>query len=157
MAGDLADAEGLRLIVLITDGQESCKGDPEAVIRELVAGGLDVRVNIVGFDIDDEDLRAQIARWAEAGNGQAFDANGADQLETSIAAALAAPFRVLDAAGAVVATGVVGGEPVPLPPGTYRVEVLTDPIIVREGVEVPAETSVSLSVDPPAPAASPAP
>ena len=74
VAGDLSSAQGLRIIVLITDGKENCKGDPAQVIRDLVAEGLDVRVNIVGFDIDDEGLREQIAQWAQLGNGQAFDA-----------------------------------------------------------------------------------
>jgi Mg-chelatase subunit ChlD len=157
VGSDLSAAQGLRIIVLITDGKETCKGDPAQVIRDLVAEGLDVRVNIVGFAIDDEGLREQLAQWAALGNGRAFDANGADELERSIAAALAAPFRVLDADGVVVGTGVVGEAAIPLPPGTYRVEILTDPIIVRDGVEVPAETSVSLTVDPPDPAASPAP
>jgi hypothetical protein len=151
VAGDLGSAEGLRIIVLITDGEESCGGDPAAVIRELVAQGLDVRVNIVGFDIDDEGLRAEIEEWARLGNGQAFDATGAEELEASIGAALAAPFRVLDEEGAVVATGVVGGDKVELPPGTYRVEVLSDPVIVLEAVEIPAEQGVRITVEQPAP------
>ncbi len=77
VAGDLGASAGPKIIVLVTDGQESCKGDPEQAIRDLVAQGLDVRVNIVGFAIDDAELKAQLERWAEVGNGQAFDAQGA--------------------------------------------------------------------------------
>lgn len=157
VAADLGSATGLRIIVLITDGKETCKGDPEAVIRDLVSQGLDVRVNIVGFDIDDEGLREQMARWAEVGNGQAFDAEGQKELAASIAAALAAPYRVLDQDGQVMGTDVVGGPGVSLPPGTYRVEILTEPPIVFEAVEIPAETNVRLEVAPPGPETSPTP
>jgi hypothetical protein len=43
---------------------------------------------------------------------------------------------VLDTAGVEVATGVVGGDPVSVPPGTYTVEVLTDPVRVLEEVVI---------------------
>jgi hypothetical protein len=43
---------------------------------------------------------------------------------------------VLDADGNVVATGVVGGGSVSVPPGTYTVEVLSDPERTVEGVHV---------------------
>jgi Mg-chelatase subunit ChlD len=128
VAGDLSGAQGTAIVVLVTDGAETCKGDPEAVIRDLVASGLDVRLNIVGFAIDDEDLRQQLAAWARLGGGEAFSADDADSLGRGIAAALAAPFRVLDATGAEVAHGVVGGDPVSLSPGSYTVEVLTEPV-----------------------------
>ena len=137
VAADLAGSAGPKIVLLITDGQESCEGDPEQAIRDLVAQGLDVRVNIVGFAIDDAGLKAQLERWAEVGNGQAFDAQGAKDLAASIATALRAPFRVHDQDGQVVASGVVGDQ-VELAPGTYRVEVLTDPIIVLEDVVIPA-------------------
>ncbi len=136
VASDLGQAEGTAIVVLVTDGAETCKGDPEAVIRELVASGLDVRVNIVGFAIDDAGLQDQLARWAEVGGGQSFTADDADSLTAGIAAALAAPFRVLDEAGEEVARGVVGGDAVTLPPGSYTVEVLTDPVRVFEEVVV---------------------
>ena len=69
-----------KIIVLVTDGQESCKGNPAQAIRDLVAQGLDVHVNIVGFAIDDAKLKAQLQEWAAVGNGQAFDAQGKDDL-----------------------------------------------------------------------------
>ena len=54
------------------------------------------------------------------------------QLGDAIRAAVSAPFEVFDASGASVATGTVGGAAVKLPPGTYRVVVLSDPeVIVR--------------------------
>ncbi|CAN5835848.1 hypothetical protein BH23CHL8_BH23CHL8_11730 [soil metagenome] len=148
VAADLAANDGPKIVVLVTDGQESCEGDPEQAIRGLIAEGLDVRVNIVGFDLDDEELKADIARWATLGNGQAFDARGADELEAGIRHALSAPFRVLDAEGEVVASGTVGGGPIRVPPGSYRLEVLADPLIVHESIEVPAGEEVIVALEP---------
>ncbi len=130
--------------MLITDGKETCKSDPEQAIRTLVAQGLDVRVNIIGFDIDDQDLKRQIEGWATLGNGASFDAANSEELAASIAAALAAPFRVLDGDGLTVGSGTVGGAAVPLPPGRYRVEVLADPIIVLDDVEIPGRAGSPL-------------
>ncbi|MDX1385730.1 MAG: VWA domain-containing protein, partial [Thermoanaerobaculia bacterium] len=56
---DLRGAQGRRLVVLVTDGEETCGGDPARVIAQLRARGVDLRVNIVGFAIDDADLESQ--------------------------------------------------------------------------------------------------
>ena len=151
VAGDLGQTKGPKILVLVTDGQESCKGDPEQAIRDLIATGLDVRVNIVGFAIDDADLKAQLEHWAEVGHGQAFDAQGSSELAAGIATALRAPFQVYDEAdGQLVGSGVVGGDPVQVPPGTYRVEVLTDPTRVLQASDAsqPARPARSSSRPP---------
>ena len=57
VASDLGDADGRRLVILLTDGEETCDGDPAAAIEALGEQGVDVRVNIVGFAIDDEALK----------------------------------------------------------------------------------------------------
>jgi len=135
MADDLAAATGSHTIVLITDGAETCGDDPDAAVAELRASGVDVNLNIVGFALDDEELKAQMAAWAEAGAGSYFDAASATELGAALAVAVAAPFRVY-ASGAdqPLASGTVGGGAVTLEPGNYRVEVLTDPIIEFDGV-----------------------
>ena len=89
-------------------------------------------MNIVGFAIDDAALESDIARWAELGHGSSFQADDAKQLGAAIAKTLAAPFRVRDASGAIVGGGTVGGDAVPLEPGPYRVEILTDPPATRD-------------------------
>ena len=47
----------------------------------------------MGFALQDEELKSQMAAWAEAGDGTYFDAAGADELAASLATALSAPFR----------------------------------------------------------------
>lgn len=128
VADDLAGATGQKVVVLVTDGEETCDGDPAAEIANLRAQGIAVRVNIVGFAIDDPTLQATFEEWAQLGGGAYFNANNASELDAAVSQALAAPFRVLDASGVEVASGVVNGDAVAVPPGAYTVEVLTDPV-----------------------------
>jgi len=147
VAEDLADVEGPKIIVLVTDGEETCGGDPAAAIETLRAGGIDVHVNIVGFAVDDEALKETFRAWVALGGGAYFDATGADDLDEAIVAAVQPPFRVLAAAGEPVASGVVNGAPVPVPAGTYTVEVDAEPPQPFAEVEVGDGENVELTLD----------
>jgi hypothetical protein len=142
VASDLSGVDGPKIVVLVTDGEETCGGNPQRAIRELVNQGIDVRVNIVGFAVDDEGLKEQFEEWARIGGGRFFDAAGADELGEAIAAALQPPFAVRDTAGAVIGSGVVDGAAARVPPGTYTVEVRSDPpreftdVVVGNGEEL---------------------
>lgn len=136
VARDLAGVTGPRIVVLVTDGEESCKGDPEKEVTALAAQHLDLHINVVGFALGEASIKERIAEWARLGNGTSFDAQNEADLAAGIGRALAAPFRVYDTSGVVVASGVVDGEPVPLEPGTYRVEVLSDPVTMFPDVVV---------------------
>ena len=139
---DLAGASGPKTVVLITDGEETCDGDPAEVLRELRAAGFDAQVSIVGFAIDDADLKSDFESWAELGGGAYFDARSADELAASLRTVISGPFRVLDASGSVVARGVIGGAEVVLPVGVYRVETVGGTPRVLEDVEIrPRETT----------------
>ena len=127
VAGDLGTAPGPKIVVLVTDGEETCDGDPAAAIQALIDSGIDVRVNIVGFALDDEALKAQFQEWAELGNGQYIDAGNQAELTAAVASAVQPTFDVLHPNGTVIASGQVGGEPVALPAGTYAVEVRSNP------------------------------
>jgi hypothetical protein len=123
-ASDLADTNPPRVIVLVTDGEETCEGDPETAITELRASGLDARVNIVGFAIDDAALAETFAAWAEVGGGTYFDANGAEALERSIADALRPRFDItrtyLDGRTEVVGRATLG-EQITVPAGLLTI------------------------------------
>jgi hypothetical protein len=152
VAADLAGPARSRMVILITDSEETwphrdlCGLDPEVALRELRASGIDARVNVVGLAVEDRDARRQLQRWARVGGGAYFDARDPEQLEAAIFAAAGAPYRVEDASGAVVATGTVGGPPVRVAPGTYRVVVQADPEIRFDQVVVGEGASVRLSV-----------
>jgi Mg-chelatase subunit ChlD len=134
---DLAAARGSVLVVLVTDGEETCEGDPAAAIAGLAAAGMHVRVNIVGFAVDEVALKETFQSWARAGHGGYFDAQSGEQLTAAMRASLQSIFEVRNA-GRVVASGVVGGAPIELAPGTYEVRVpgtprAADAVVVEPG------------------------
>jgi len=134
---DLQGVAGTRLLVLVTDGEETCGGDPAAEIERLKQQGVSVQLNIVGFAVDDAATRELFKRWSSAGGGHYFDASDLKGLQSAIRQAAALGFSVLDASGAEVAQGTTGGAPIELPPGRYRVIVpalgLDAPTIVKSG------------------------
>ena len=123
VAGDLVLATGPRIVVVLSDGEESCGGDPAAAVRALRGQGVDISVNIVGLGLDRK-VRRQFERLAEVGGGSYFDARDADELSIALHAALGAPFVVRDVSGRMVGRGTVDGAAVELPPGAYRVTLL---------------------------------
>ena len=149
---DLQTASGTKIVLLITDSKEIwpnkdlCGKDPETVIRKLKKLGIDARINIVGLAVDDKQARRQMTRWAKLGGGAYFDARNPKQLGDAIRAAVSAPFEVFDASGASVAKGTVGGPAVKVPPGTYRVVVLSDPEVSFDGIVITSEGSVTLTL-----------
>lgn len=143
---DLGTSPGPKLVVLVTDGEETCDGDPAAEIQRLIDSGIDVRVNIVGFALDDEALKAQFAEWAQIGNGRYIDAGNADELTAAIAESVQPTFEVVDSSGEVVASGQVGGEPVMVPPGTYTVLINSAPEIRIDEIEVVSETETEVEI-----------
>lgn len=144
---DLAEGKGARLIVLITDGEETCGGDPAAEITALRDKGFDLRLNIVGFDLDTPALKDQFAAWAAAGGGAFFDASDAAALGTAVRSAVAVEFRLLAQDGSLVAQGTVGGPAVQAPPGRYRLNI-GDGQADREILLAPGQTmTVTLGAD----------
>ena len=115
-----------RTLILVTDGLESCGGDPVAVAREL--HDLGIRIHVIGFGLGngtDEDA-ASLRTIAFASGGSYFTANSADELKGALDATVGTAYRVRaagDGNGEVVASGVLGSDtPMYLPRGDYRIE-----------------------------------
>jgi hypothetical protein len=123
VAEDLRGVSGERLVILLTDGEETCGGDPASAIDALKKSGISVRVNIVGFAVDEPALAATFRRWTDAGGGMYFDAKDAAGLSSALSLAVRPGFEVVDAQGRVLAAGLVGGEPVPVTPGEHSVRL----------------------------------
>jgi len=120
---DLKSVSGEKLVVLITDGEETCGGDPAGEIERLRKAGIGTRVSIVGFALDDQQLAATFRRWSDLGGGAFFDAKDAAGLEQSLNAALRPGFEVVNAQGQVIASGIVGGDAVAAPAGNHTVRI----------------------------------
>lgn len=123
---DLATAKGQSIIVLVTDGEETCNGDPVAEINSLKKSGFDIRINIVGFAIDELMLREDFQRWARLGNGRYFDARNGKQLAVAIRESLHIPYQVISN-NEVIASGVANGSTINVPAGTHSVRLLSSP------------------------------
>ncbi|MGH8494746.1 MAG: vWA domain-containing protein [Gammaproteobacteria bacterium] len=143
---DLAGADGPAVVVLVTDGEETCEGDPKAAIATLRESGIDARVNIVGFAIDEVVLKETFEEWARVGQGTYFDARDGEELNEAMRASLRVPFQVLRD-GAVVASGAVNGEAVELAAGDYEVRVLTDPPRSAGPVSIASGDERELDID----------
>jgi hypothetical protein len=145
-AADLGGRPPPHLIILVTDGEETCDGDAAAAIRELRARGTDVRVNIVGFAIDELMLQETFADWARLGNGKYFNAKDGGELAASLAESIEVPYAVVAANGTTVATGTVNGAPVAVEAGTYRIVAQTNPPRTVDNVVVTMERETSTTL-----------
>ena len=73
----LKPLEGSKTVVLISDGEETCEGDPVAAARETRDEiGAAFVVHVVGFDVGEEE-RTQLSAIADAGGGSYYDARTA--------------------------------------------------------------------------------
>lgn len=82
-ADNLAEAEEETTLVLVSDGKETCEGDPCALVKSLKDKGIKVKVHVVGFDVTDAE-KQQLACIAAAGGGKYFTARNADQLASAL-------------------------------------------------------------------------
>lgn len=79
-AADLEAIEAReRLIVLLSDGEETCSGDPVAAAAALRAENINVSAYVVGFDLDPAQ-EAQMRAVAEAAGGRYIPAPDGDAL-----------------------------------------------------------------------------
>jgi hypothetical protein len=136
-AADLKGVTGEKLIILLTDGEETCGGDPAAAIANLRKAGITTRVSIVGFALEDPDLASTFRRWSDAGGGAYLDAKDAAGLDKAMVEALRPGFEVVNAQGQVLASGITGGDAVAVPAGNHQVRIkgranTTRPVVVKQ-------------------------
>ncbi|WP_128548480.1 VWA domain-containing protein [Larkinella soli] len=67
-------------IILVSDGIETCGGDPVAVAKELHDSGFSVTVDVIGFSVPGSDAR-QLRAIAEAGGGVYNDVRSQAELD----------------------------------------------------------------------------
>ena len=141
-------AAGGGAVILITDGEESCKGDVKSAAQQIRASGLDVAVNIVGFTLTGKQTAAQLTTLAEGTGGHYYAAQSGEALARAllIAAVEKFPYVITDAAGKVVAKGEAGGPVEELAAGEYTVAVTAGDQQLIEKVTVAGGADVTLRV-----------
>ena len=144
-----ADLKGVGggAVILITDGEESCKGDFSAAAKTLKDSGLNLTLNIVGFTLKSVPAQAQLSGLAESTGGHYYGASSGDALARAIllAAVDRLPYRILDAAGKEVARGEAGMDGAhELAPGNYTVVIAAADQELRTPVTVAVARDVVL-------------
>ena len=126
--GDFGSFRGERAVILITDGIESCGGDPSGAAGALQERGS-LPVHVIGFGLGsegDEDL-ASLRAIAEASGGRFLTARSAAELREALAVTVGTSFRVLRG-DRVVAKGALGDRgAMLLPAGDYQVRLESAP------------------------------
>jgi len=147
---DLRDLEGPHLVILVTDGMETCGGDPVAAAGALAESGADILFRLVGYDPRSagEAARQQFLEITAAAGGYYVDAQSADELLDALRTALPLVYRILDEDEQVVREGVVGEPPVELPIGTYSIIVETTPRLIIDDVVVGPNDQLTITVSP---------
>jgi len=82
-AEKLKEMEEKTTIILVSDGKETCEGDPCALVRELKAAGIRFVMHVIGFDVTEEE-RLQLECMAEAGDGVYYTAKTAADFQMAV-------------------------------------------------------------------------
>ncbi len=144
---DFDGAHGPDLILLVTDGMETCHGNPVQAAKDLIASGYDLKIHVVGFDVASQPrAREQLKEIAAATGGLYFDAQSSAELRKALQLPTELRYHVYDQAGKEVFSGSLR-EPAPkLPAGIYRVVIDTVPPTVVDNVLVEASRTTTITV-----------
>ena len=114
-----------RMIILISDGEETCDGDPQSVARSLKAQGIDLQTHVVGFDLD-EVARLQMSEIAHEGGGSYYDASDGSELGASLVRVIELAREAADPWDARLIHPITGGKTletaVAITAGTYTLD-----------------------------------
>ncbi len=151
--GDFEPGENVtNAAVLITDGLETCGGDPCAVAGDLHTADIQLITHVIGFALVPEE-QATLGCIAEGGGGMLLSAANAEELSTAL-------FDVLQELEVVAGVGFIGGNVIGLLPegeagelsvvatGPYDGNLL--PIVARNntGEDIIRITAVATALNP---------
>ncbi|MBP1917292.1 Ca-activated chloride channel family protein [Lederbergia galactosidilyticus] len=81
---DFAEYDGennTNIIYLVSDGVETCDGDPVAAAKQLSESNITPLINVIGFNVDSEGQQ-QLKKVAEAANGTYATVRNMEQLQS---------------------------------------------------------------------------
>ena len=128
IATDLANYRGERAVILVTDGIESCGGDPVAAAQALQAQGR-IPVHVIGFGLGndaDENLES-LRAIAEVSGGRFVTADSAEELRGALSVMVGTAFQVWRGERPVARGALGSTERIQLPGGNYRVQLESSP------------------------------
>jgi len=81
---DFLGFTGLKRIILLTDGGENCDESPCDYVMELVKIRKDIHIDVIAFNVEDQDDLAQLECTALVTSGKFYTANTAAELANSL-------------------------------------------------------------------------
>ena len=118
------------IAVLITDGEETCDGDPVIEAERLAQSGIDVTTYVVGYDLDGPQ-RAELERVAAAGGTDYLDAADGRGLAMALSEVVEVVAEKTERIAPSCLNPISGGETpaeaTVLPEGIYTIGELLDP------------------------------
>jgi len=145
-ADDFATLQSARTLVLVSDGIESCGGDPVMAAHSLRERGI--VVHLIGFGLGngaDEDA-ASLQAVANASGGRYVTAGSAEQLRAALQETVATSFSVYQGNVEVAAGSLGSADVMLLPEGEYRVQLHSSPPVEAE-VNLAPRDSVKLVLE----------
>ena len=145
-ARDFDALQSDRTLVLVSDGIESCGGDPVQAAYALRQQGI--VVHLIGFGLGngaDEDA-ASLQAIANASGGRYVTASSAEELKAALAQTVATSFSVYRGSTEVAGGSLGSAGVMLLPEGEYRVEVHSSPL-VETRVNLAPRDSLTLTLD----------
>jgi hypothetical protein len=138
-------------VILITDGEESCRGNARSAAAEIKKSGVNVTLNIVGFTLTRKTVENELGALAGSTGGRYYGAQDGAELSRAlkIAAVQTLPYDVLDASGKVVASAQSGPLERELPAGKYTVRIRALDQVLEAPVAIAADqtSTVMIGVD----------
>jgi D-amino-acid dehydrogenase/Ca-activated chloride channel family protein len=115
---------GPKMVVVVTDGMETCGGKLEDVAAAYKKGDLELVVNIVGFGVPEAEEK-QLKEIAKQAGSKYYDARSAQQLADALKKSVQTAYVVSDEKSkAEVSRGQVNGPALEIRPGRYLVRLM---------------------------------
>jgi len=111
-------SEGPTSIVLVSDGEENCGGDPCEVARDLSQSGHDLYVDVVGLQVNAA-ARNQLTCIASAGGGTYYDVKDIEDLPSTLTRTTVRGARGYEPAGKPVEGGKTVADAAPITDGQW--------------------------------------
>lgn len=81
---DFMGYNGKKHIILLTDGGENCDESPCTYVMELIKSRKDIKIDVIAFNIDNEDDIAQLECTSMVTSGKFYSANTTAELAKSM-------------------------------------------------------------------------
>ena len=111
-------SDGKRTIVLVSDGEPTCKPNPCKVAAKLAKDGIDLRIDVVGLDVSGK-ARKALSCIADKGNGTYYDAADAEDLTGVLSTVSERAAKPYEPIGEPVTGGPDSGKAAEITPGDW--------------------------------------